>query len=101
MQPHQDNKRTSFIVIGFADRHLILMDEAKDCCANIATVAELLEAYGKRPGSKITGDNTVAHSGNMIQREADRLRKLIDDIRHFTKELQKQRENVYRERSLG
>ena len=63
--------------------YIELLDSFKHSCSNIATVAQLLETYGRYPGAEAIGDNVVGNAGAMIGNEVDRMRLMADKLESF------------------
>ena len=54
------------------------IDEARNCCANILTVAQLLEACDERVHSNSA--NVVSNAAAMILRDINKLRLLVNRL---------------------
>ena len=54
-----------------------LVDEALDCCANVRTLAELLEAGAAAPESAFPNATVISRTGYLIGQEAGKLHELV------------------------
>ena len=57
------------------------LDALNDHCTNIVTLGGLLDASGRYPACETLRDDLVGNAGNLIVREAQRMREWLEMLR--------------------